>query len=179
MITVAIPDQGELVKVRNRLYVVSEVVPSSLPPDPLRPLERPEHLVGLTSVEDDGFGEEIQVIWELEPGAQRFERSGLPAPTSFDSPDRLDAFLDAVRWGTIASADVRRLQAPFRAGMPSSTAKRQLSCLEATFLLTAVYLRRQSRLPLIPTPMPLCCCTTPRALPGLIRSTSIATGATL
>src|SRR3712207_6587794 len=101
MIAASIPEQGELVKVRNRLYVVSDVMPSALPADPLRPLTGPEHLVGLTSVEDDGLGEEIQVIWELEPGARRFERGGLPAPTSFDSPDRLDAFLDAVRWGTI------------------------------------------------------------------------------
>src|SRR5438132_14337884 len=113
----AIPEQGELVKVRNRLYVVSAVTPSALPLDSLRPTALPQHLVGLASVEDDGLGEELDVIWELEPGARRFERGGLPTPTGFDSPARLDAFLDAVRWGAIASADVRRLQAPFRAGI--------------------------------------------------------------
>src|SRR5208283_4760580 len=34
-----------------------------------------------------------------------------------DDPGRLDAFLDAVRWGAIASADARALQAPFRSGI--------------------------------------------------------------
>src|SRR5207253_8673422 len=32
-------------------------------------------------------------------------------------PERLDAFLDAVRWGAVSSADVRALQAPFRSGI--------------------------------------------------------------
>ena len=34
-----------------------------------------------------------------------------------DSPERLDAFLDAVRWGTVATADSKALQAPFRSGI--------------------------------------------------------------
>ncbi len=41
----------------------------------------------------------IQVIWELEPGARVHEKMGLPEPTGFDDPARLDAFLDAVRCG--------------------------------------------------------------------------------
>src|SRR5207248_141484 len=32
-------------------------------------------------------------------------------------PARLDAFLDAVRWGATSTADVRALQAPFRSGI--------------------------------------------------------------
>jgi hypothetical protein len=32
-------------------------------------------------VEDDGLGEELQVIWELEPGAQIIEKVALPEPT--------------------------------------------------------------------------------------------------
>jgi SNF2 family DNA or RNA helicase len=42
------------------------------------------------------------------------EKVALPDPTGFDSPDQLDAFLDAVRWGASSSADVRNIQAPFR-----------------------------------------------------------------
>ncbi len=34
----------------------------------------------------------------------------------WDDLQRLGAFLDAVRWGTVASADTRTLQAPFRSG---------------------------------------------------------------
>src|SRR6185295_7673431 len=67
--------------------------------------------------EDDALGEEIEVVWELEPGAHARERAALPEPHGFDSPRRLDAFLDAVRWGAVSSADMRRLQAPFRSGI--------------------------------------------------------------
>lgn len=35
----------------------------------------------------------------------------------FDDPQRLDAFLDTVRWGAITSADGRPLQASFRSGI--------------------------------------------------------------
>lgn len=35
----------------------------------------------------------------------------------WDDPQRLGAFLDAVRWGTVTSADTRTLQAPFRSGI--------------------------------------------------------------
>src|SRR5699024_4167356 len=34
-----------------------------------------------------------------------------------DHPEQLAAFLDAVRWSAITSADVRNLQAPFRSGV--------------------------------------------------------------
>jgi len=68
-------------------------------------------------VDDDAYGEELSVIWELEPGAEILENALLPTPSSFDPPKRLDAFLDAVRWGAIESADSRALQAPFRSGI--------------------------------------------------------------
>ena len=76
-----------------------------------------QHLITLSSVEDDALGEELQVIWELEPGARSIDDVDLPEPAGFDDPRRLDAFLDAVRWGAASSADVRALQAPFRSGI--------------------------------------------------------------
>jgi SNF2 family DNA or RNA helicase len=107
-----------LVDVRQRRYVVTDVVRSTLPGDPLRaPGHGLQHLVSLASVEDDAIGEELQVIWEIEPGAAVNDQVALPAPTGFDVPDRLDAFLDAVRWGAASTADVRNIQAPFRAGI--------------------------------------------------------------
>ena len=115
-----IPIPGQLVTVRQRRFVVADVAASVLQPDPLAPLaeQAPEHLVTLQSVEDDGLGEELQVVWEIEPGARPHERAALPDPTKgFDDPRRLDAFLDAVRWGAVASADVRHLNAPFRSGV--------------------------------------------------------------
>jgi superfamily II DNA/RNA helicase len=112
------PEQGQLVTVRQRRYVVTDVARSTLPERPLRSSPNgAQHLVSLASVEDDALGEEIQVIWELEPGAQIIEKVALPEPTGFDDPERLDAFLDAVRWGAASSADVRNVQSPFRSGI--------------------------------------------------------------
>ncbi len=107
-----------MVSVRSRNWMVTDVSASVLPPERLQSgLESPQHLLTLASVEDDGLGEELSVIWELEPGARVVEKVALPEPTGFDSPDRLDAFLDAVRWGASSSADVRTIQAPFRSGI--------------------------------------------------------------
>ena len=104
----SLPEQGQLVNVRQRQWVVTEVAKSTLPASPLRPSDNgAQHLLTLSSVEDDGLGEELNVIWELEPGARVVEKVALPDPTGFDPPDRLDAFLDAVRWGASSSADVR------------------------------------------------------------------------
>src|SRR5438093_13495146 len=90
------PVHGQLGDVRQRRYVVTDVLRSALPGDPLRaPGHHLQHLVSLASVEDDAIGEELQVIWEIEPGAAVNEQVALPAPTGFDAPDRLDAFLDA------------------------------------------------------------------------------------
>jgi ERCC4-related helicase len=116
--TKAIPEQGQLVRVRQRQYVVTDVRQATLPASPLFSKVVPaQNLVLLSSIEDDGLGEELQVIWELEPGTQMYERVELPKPTGFDDPARLDAFLDAVRWGAASSADIRTLQAPFRSGI--------------------------------------------------------------
>ena len=71
----------------------------------------------MSSVEDDALGEELQVFWELEPGAKIVEKVALPDPTGYDDPIRLDAFLDAVRWGAASTADVKSIQSPFRSGI--------------------------------------------------------------
>ncbi len=76
-----------------------------------------QHLVTFSSVEDDALGEELQVIWEIEPGAKIIEKDALPEPAGFDAPARLDTFLNAVRWGAASSANIRELQAPFRSGI--------------------------------------------------------------
>ncbi|HVU65753.1 MAG TPA: DISARM system SNF2-like helicase DrmD [Ktedonobacteraceae bacterium] len=113
-----LPNQHELVEVRRRRYVVADVALNPLPADVLaaHPFQR-QHLVKLSSVEDDALGEELQVIWEIEPGARVIEETQLPQPGRFDPPQRLDTFLHAVRWGAASSADVRALQAPFRSGI--------------------------------------------------------------
>jgi hypothetical protein len=113
-----LPEQGQLVTVRQRQFVVTDVARSTLNSGPLRkPGHRPRHLATLSSIEDDALGEELQVFWEPEPGARVLEKVALPEVDGFDDPERLDAFLDAVRWGAASSADIKNVQAPFRAGI--------------------------------------------------------------
>ncbi|MEK6750695.1 MAG: DISARM system SNF2-like helicase DrmD [Chloroflexota bacterium] len=108
-----IPEQGQIVSVRQHRFVVAAVQSSAL----TDLSEQPQHLVLLNSIEDDALGENLQVVWEIEPDARIDERVGLPEATGFDSPKKFDAFLNAVRWGAISSADVRLLQSPFRSGI--------------------------------------------------------------
>ncbi len=112
----AAPETGQLAKVRGRIWVVGEVIRDSQASLDGR---RVQHLVSLVSVEDDATGEELEVVWEIEPGTAVIERAELPevVPGHLDDPVELDAFLDAVRWGAVTSADQRSLQAPFRSGI--------------------------------------------------------------
>lgn len=115
---VAIPQQGQLVEVRARRWVVADVEADELPADVLRPATAPQHLLTLRCVDDDAEPDEtLQVVWELEPGARAFERSALPTPKALDDPQRFDAFLDAVRWGATSNADPRHYLAPFQSGV--------------------------------------------------------------
>lgn len=118
--TTALPEQGQLAHVRNRKWAVVDVLPATLPKGVDDVTSPRQHLVRLNSVEDDAFNEELQVIWELEPGASAIEGGDeLPGPDrGFDDPDRFDAFLHAVRWGAISQTyHTRTLQAPFRSGI--------------------------------------------------------------
>ena len=105
-----IPEIGQLVIVRKRPFVVTEIVPAA-------PGLSGSPLIKCSSVEDDGLGEELQVIWDLEPGTEIHQKSSLPDPDSFDHPKRLQAFLDAVCWGAVSQADDKALQSPFRSGI--------------------------------------------------------------
>jgi superfamily II DNA or RNA helicase len=106
------PEPGQLVEVRRRQWIVSDVDASAVSPElPKR------NLVKLASIDEDALGEEIEVLWELEPGAHVIERAGLPSLSALDDPSKLEAFLDAVRWGAATNADRGYLQAPFRSGV--------------------------------------------------------------
>lgn len=115
---VEVPELGQVVRCRDRIWAVNEVTPSSLPEDAISGT-RPQNLVRMSSLEDDGFGDELTVVWEIESGTQVIPHQELPRPDvdRLDAPERLDAFLDAVRWGAVATADSRALQAPFRSGI--------------------------------------------------------------
>jgi superfamily II DNA or RNA helicase len=112
---------GDLVQVRGQQWIVSDLSESTLPADELAPAVLPGRtLVTLMSVSEDDLGEELSVIWEVEPGRAVLPSGALPEvpePSQWDEPQTLAALVDAVRWGTVASADLTTLQAPFRAGI--------------------------------------------------------------
>ncbi len=101
-------ETGALVSVRGQKWIVSEIDPGET-----------STLVGLQSVEDNRYGDTLEVLWEVEPGRQVLPAGSLPElpEQEFDPPERLAAFLDAVRWSAVTSADVKTLQAPFRSGV--------------------------------------------------------------
>jgi superfamily II DNA or RNA helicase len=111
--TAPVPECGQLVEVRRRQWVVSDVIPSEIVGDG-RP---PQHLIVLQSLDEDAFGETLQVVWQIEPGARILERAGFPSLTGFDPADRMEAFIDAVRWSAGTNADRGFLQSPFRSGV--------------------------------------------------------------
>jgi hypothetical protein len=110
--SVAAPEIGELVRVRGQHWVVTDVH------EPSVDAAQAQTLVDLLSASDGGYGTELKVVWEVEPGRGVLQAQTLPevTPVGFDSPRRLAAFLDAIRWSAVTSADTRRLQAPFRSG---------------------------------------------------------------
>ena len=112
--------------VRQRRYVVTDVRTGVTGAEIA---ERPQQLVSLTSIEDGALGEELRVIWEIEPGARAFEKMELPEPKGFDQPAHLEAFLDAVRRGAASIADTRQLQSPLsgRDGPRRGRRRRSLS----------------------------------------------------
>ena len=92
----ALPEPGQIVIVRHRPFVVNDIQTSTLPlPPTVQDQSARQHLLRLSSLEDEGLGEELSVIWELEPGVTCIEKAQLPSPKEFDSPRVFDAFLDA------------------------------------------------------------------------------------
>ena len=107
------PEPGQLVEVRRRQWVVAEVHASSKG----NGHTTRQHYLTLSSIDEDSLGEQLEVVWEIEPGAHVIEHAGLPAMTGQDETAELEAFLDAVRWGAATNADRGFLQAPFRSGI--------------------------------------------------------------
>ena len=107
------PEPGQLVEVRRRQWIVVDVDAGALSDFGTSS----QHYVTLSSIDEDGLGETLEVVWEIEPGARVIERAGMPRPTGYDDTATLEAFLDAVRWGAATNADRGFLQAPFRSGV--------------------------------------------------------------
>lgn len=108
-----VPEPGELVEVRRRQWLVSDVDPYT----PSGDAYRRQDLVTLESIEEDAGGEQISVIWQIEPGARILEKAGLPEVNGYDNNEQLQSFLNAVRWGIATNVDRNNLLSPFRSGI--------------------------------------------------------------
>src|SRR6266478_5051954 len=87
--TISHPELGQLVEVRRRQWIVNDVHSSALTGARCGVVQpRAQHLVTVSSIDEDALGEELQVIWELEPGARILEKAGLPKVGKFDEPGR-------------------------------------------------------------------------------------------
>lgn len=105
------PEKGAIVQVRQRQYLVEEVVP---PPEPGQ-----QTRVDLVCLDDDSQGRRLSVLWELELGARVLvpEAHGLGEVGRLDPPRHFAAYLHALRWNAVTATDARLFQAPFRAGI--------------------------------------------------------------
>lgn len=116
----AVPEPGQVVNVRGSTWAVAAVRQQGLPRSPAdEGVAGLTHVVSLQSLEEDRLGQELTVVWELEVGHTVAPDQGLPEainPDAFDDPNTLAAFVDAVRWGAVTSADANSYQAPFRSG---------------------------------------------------------------
>ena len=122
--TPALPEPGQVVEVRGSTWAATDVVVQGLSRSPADEATAAptglQHEVTLQSLDEDRMGEELRVIWELEVGHTVLPDQGLPeeiTPEGFDNPGTIGALVDAVRWGAVTSADPKRFQSPFRAGI--------------------------------------------------------------
>jgi len=105
-----LPYAGQVVRARHRQWLVEDVQPG----------EGDESaLVRLVCLDDDDPGRTLDVLWDLELGAEVVdpETTGLLRADRLDAPDQFGAYLHALRWNTVSAADATRFQAPFRAGI--------------------------------------------------------------
>src|SRR6266481_5755670 len=110
-VTAAIPEVGQIVRVRQRLYLVEGLV--------ARPRQEDSTLVELSCIEDDAQGQELKVLWERELDAAILtgEEWARIAQRGFDPPEYFSAYLNTLRWNCVTSTDASLLQSPFRAGI--------------------------------------------------------------
>lgn len=108
----SVPVPGDVVRVRHRQYLV-ESVEEPQGEDPKT------HRIRLVGLDDDSQGRALEVIWQLELGAQIMqpEARGLGDPQRLDPPARFGAYLSTLRRHGVTATDSRLFQAPFRAGI--------------------------------------------------------------
>jgi SNF2 family DNA or RNA helicase len=107
----ALPQVGQIVHVRQRLYLVEQIVAP--------PRGGDATLVRLSCVDDDAQGQPLSVLWEHELDAEirNGENWAQIAKRGFDPAKHFAAYLNTLRWNCVTSTDPKLLQSPFRAGI--------------------------------------------------------------
>ena len=110
-LTFSVPEVGQIVRIRQRLYLVEGLVAPPRPQD--------STLIKLSCIEDDAQGQELEVLWERELDAAVLtgEEWARIAQRGFDPPEYFSAYLNTLRWNCVTSTDASLLQSPFRAGI--------------------------------------------------------------
>lgn len=107
MLTLSL-QQGQIVQVRSRQYVVEDCVPSDY-----------DTRVRLACLEDDALGEQLEVFWEREIDRQILGNSSWEAIAGrgFDQARLFSSYLHTLRWNCVTATEPRLFQAPYRAGI--------------------------------------------------------------
>src|SRR5437660_4398916 len=102
---------GQIARVRQRRYLIEEVVPP--------PRGGDSTLVRLSCVDDDNQGRRLEVLWDREIDAEVLsgEDWNVIASRGFDDAKIFAAYLNTLRWNCVTATDPRLFQSPFRAGI--------------------------------------------------------------
>ena len=105
------PGLGQIVRVRQRLYVVDEVGARSGRDDAT--------LVRLSCLDDDAQGQPLAVLWEKEVDSEVISAESWReiAEQGFDPPRTFSAYLHTLQWNCVTATDPNLFQSPFRAGI--------------------------------------------------------------
>ncbi|MEK6233908.1 MAG: hypothetical protein N2C14_04280 [Planctomycetales bacterium] len=106
-----LPKPGEIARIRQRTYLVEEIVKPKRVAD--------STLVRLSCVDDDNQGEPLEVLWEkeLDPMILTGEAWESVAKKGFDDSRLFAAYLNTLKWNCVTSTDPKLFQSPFRAGI--------------------------------------------------------------
>ena len=102
---------GQIVRVRQRTYLVEDVVCKSGRDDSVK--------VVLSCVDDDAQGDPLTVLWDHELDTEILEEENWShiAQKGFDDSRLFTAYFNTLRWNCATSTDPNLFQSPFRAGI--------------------------------------------------------------
>jgi len=94
-----LPKQGQIARVRQRLYLVEGAVAA--------PSATDASLVRLSCVDDDAQGQPLEVLWEKEIDAELVTGEAWDeiAKRGFDEPKLFSAYLHTLRWNCVTATD--------------------------------------------------------------------------